>query len=190
MAANQAVAKSTRLPQLMAGAEMLIGYYDDIQKINAFIDNGLKSTPVEPATEPSAAEPVVASTGTPAAPNTPQLRLRQDFLDLGRIEKGHKRLCHVDFSNSGTAPLKLAWIGLSEGCELIRMPQESISEGATGTILINITAPTDTEIFQRRIEINSNAAKPTVVNVQGHVIPANAAKPPGSGEAKATALLE
>jgi hypothetical protein len=96
----------------------------------------------------------------------------------------------VEFSNAGTAPLKLSWIGLSEGCELVRMPQESISEGATGTILINITAPNDAEIFQRRIEINSNDPKPTVVNVQGHVVPANSAKPATSGETKSTALLE
>ena len=190
MAVNQAVAKSTRLPQLMAGSEVLVGYYDDAAKINAFLDNGFKSTPSEPAAAPDETEPVVAATDTTVAPNTPQLRLKQNFLDMGRIEKGQKRLCHVEFTNSGTAPLKLAWIGLSEGCELVRMPQESISEGASGTILINVTAPSDADIFQRRIEINSNAAKPTVVNVQGHVVPVNSAKPATTEEPKATALLE
>lgn len=179
--ANQAFANSSKLPQLMAGNQILIGYYAEMRPVNAFVEAALHpekhaataalvNHPVSHGEDTSPSEKEAqAKASAVAHPGAPMLELRQKIMDLGTLPAGQPKTCQVEFTNSGKEPLKISWIGLDAGCEVVRSPREIIPQGGMATITLAVTAPETGHLFQRKISIHSNAPVPTVLQIQGHV---------------------
>jgi uncharacterized membrane protein/protein-disulfide isomerase len=183
--ANQVYTNSTRLPQLLAGNQILVGYYEAAERLNAFVESSLHpDTPAAKAALAAAAATPVAMEPTPVAV-TPQLVTKQNFQDLGAFKPGQKRVCTVNVLNSGNTPMKISWIGLDAGCELLKMPREAIPTGGAANISLNVQAPEQADVFLRKINIHTNAPEPIIVSVQGRVSANPGTKSTGGNSAKA-----
>lgn len=154
---------SGRLPQLMAGNEILVGYHEDAVKVSSFIDRGL-----HPATTK---ENVLAEAGLKQGP---VISLKRPMTDIGRIEAATKTACKIELQNTGKSPLKLEWVALDQGCELVSLPDQEILPGAEGTLHLMVTANPGELSFQRRVTIHSNASQPSTAMIQGLVTGATA----------------
>jgi hypothetical protein len=183
--ANQAFTNSARLPQLMAGNQILVGFYDDPSRINTFVDSSLH--PEQVATAAVAAVQIPSTKAPAKTPEPAKLQSHRGLMDLGQFQPGQTRECEVEFTNTSAEPLKIAWIGLDRGCELVKMPRESIAPKGSGTITIKVLAPETPDLFERNINIHSNSPSPLIVKVQGRVGAANPAAKPTGASTKATA---
>ncbi len=184
--ANYEFTNSNRLPQLLLRNQILVGYYDKVERLNAFVETTLHPTPG--ATTPLAQVDELKDAAAPPPEPTiaPMLQPRQNIMDLGLFEPGQSRSCQVEFTNPSTSALKISWVGLDRGCELVQMPRDSIPPQGRGAITVRVVAPETNDLFQRQINIHSNGSKPLVVQVQGRVAPANPASKPAGASAKAT----
>ena len=158
-ALNQKSLYSTRLPQLMAGPRVLMGYTDNTSDIGKFLDSALGA----PVTAKAAAGT------TPADAPPPVLSLQSPYQDLGLLEGGEVVPCKITFENTGTSDLEVKFVSLDQDCELISIPSGPIAKGDTGEIEIRITAPLEVTSIQRRVKIFTNAAAPTELMIEARV---------------------
>lgn len=158
-AANQKTLSSTRLPQLVAGPHVLLGYSDNLAEINQFVENGLHPD----------RQSIAAGTPAPSEVVHPVLSLRSPFQDLGMVEGGQVIPCKVQFKNTGSSDLEVKFVALDYDCELVSLPSGPIAKGDSGEIELLVSAPKDATSFQRRLKIHTNAEPPTMLLLQGRV---------------------
>ncbi len=158
-ALNQKSLYSTRLPQLMAGPRVLMGYTDNSADIGKFLDSSL-GAPInaKAATETTAVDPP-----------PPMLSLQSPYQDLGMLEGGEVVPCKITFANTGASDLEVKFVSLDQDCELVSIPTEPIAKGDTGEIEIRVTAPLEVTSIQRRVKIFSNAPVPTELMIEARV---------------------
>lgn len=166
--ANSSITNSMRLPQLMVANQILVGYYEQPQRVNSFVDACLNPSL---ANKPS---PLTATLPNPVPELSyprPQLSPRLNIQNLGLFEAGKSRTCEVEFTNPNPEPAKVSWVALDAGCELVKLRNETIPKDGRAYLTLNITAPETGEIFSRKIRIHTNAPNPLVVEVQGRIAP-------------------
>jgi uncharacterized membrane protein len=184
--ANHEFTNSNRLPQLLLGNQILVGFYDKVERLNTFVETTLHPTPGATAEIAKLNDSSDETSQQPEPTIAPSLQPRLNVMDLGLFEPGQSRSCEVEFTNPSPSAIKISWIGLDRGCELVKMPRDSIPPKGRGAITVKVLAPEATEHFQRQINIHSDGAKPLVVQVQGRVGPANPAAKPAGASTKAT----
>ena len=156
---NQKSLYSSRLPQLMAGPRVLMGYTDNFADIGKFLDNALGAQFAATA----------SAKARPADAPEPVISLQAPYQDLGLIEGGEVVPCKITFENTGVSDLEVKYVSLDQDCELVSIPIEPISKGEKGEIEIRVTAPAEVTSIQRRVKIHTNAPTPTEFMIEARV---------------------
>ena len=156
---NQKSLYSTRLPQLMAGPRVLLGYTDNLSDVGKFLDSALGPH------VPGVPDAVTEAGAYPP----PVLSLQAPYQDLGLLEGGEVVPCKITFENTGSSDLEVKFVSLDHDCELVSIPDSPLSKGEKGEIEIRITVPMEVTSIQRRVKIFTNAPKPTELMIEGRV---------------------
>lgn len=173
---NEIITSSMRLPQLMVGNQILVGYYEQPERVNLFIDSCLN--PSLTPTSGSSSRPLANRNPLqeeaplqPLSKELPQLSPSLNIQNLGLFEAGKSRTCEVEFTNPNPTPMKVSWVGLDAGCELVSFPDDAIPQGGRASVTLTIVAPEKTDIFSRQIRIHTDVPSPLVLELQGRVAP-------------------
>ena len=99
------------------------------------------------------------------------IQFKKELYDYGNIKSGSKGYYEFKFTNTGTAPLRIADAKSSCGCLIAQWPKEAINPGDSSSII----AKYNTKIvgpISKSITVTSNALnKPTVIlRVKGNVV--------------------
>lgn len=144
------------LPQLLLDRRILSGAETDPDKIMAFLGDGAK-------------EPV------PTGPE-PKLKVLTPEIIVTGLPEAESRDVTIKVLNTGAAPLKLGWLAVDAGCEVISLPERAYYPGEAAAIGLRVT--TSEQASPRRVKIHSNSpGGPAEVTLRVTALPQVATSP-------------
>lgn len=179
--ANKAATGDGSLPQLIVGNRILIGYQKDMVALEDFVSGGVKASSEQPMVVKSVQSAPVAASAEP------MLSLRKNFADVGEMKPGQHVTTKIEFQNLGRMPLKIDWVSLDYGCEVVSVPKDTIGPNSMAFLEVRIQAPETGELFEKRVRIHSNATSPSQFLIVGKLsatapTPTASAENPGSSQ--------
>jgi hypothetical protein len=102
----------------------------------------------------------------------PELTLKEDNHDFGKIQEGVVATYEFKFTNTGTKPLLLTEVRASCGCTTPFYPKEPIMPGQSGVIKVAYNSLNRPGVFNKTITIVDNVEGDVkVLFIKGEVTP-------------------